>query len=84
MRQKNGGKRTPLDHELFQKYFFCTLILLKNNISFEKNNFNKYITFSFKEWVDKHPIGVLQQTIGFTNNINNFLIIYPKYNDLFL
>jgi exoribonuclease R len=44
----------------------------KNNISFEKNNFNKYITFSFKEWVDKHPIGVLQQTIGFTNNIHNF------------
>jgi len=44
----------------------------KNNISFEKNNLNKYITFSFKEWVDKHPIGVLQQTIGFTNNIHNF------------
>ena len=44
----------------------------RNNISFEKNNFNKYITFTFKEWVNKHPIGCLQQTIGVTNNINNF------------
>ena len=30
------------------------------------------VTFHFQEWNDKHPIGVLNQTLGPTDNIINF------------
>tara|TARA_Y100000389_G_scaffold92317_1_gene88988 strand:- start:1701 stop:3413 length:1713 start_codon:yes stop_codon:yes gene_type:complete len=40
--------------------------------SFDKNIKNKYITFQYKEWNDKHPVGILNQTLGPTDNIINF------------
>ena len=40
--------------------------------SFDKKIQNKYVTFQFQEWNDKHPIGVLNQTLGPTDNIINF------------
>jgi exoribonuclease R len=33
-------------------------------IGFNKNFKNKYVTFSFEKWLDKHPVGILTQTIG--------------------
>ena len=33
-------------------------------IGFNKNFKNKYVTFSFEKWEDKHPIGILSQTLG--------------------
>jgi exoribonuclease R len=33
-------------------------------IGFNKNYKNKYVTFSFGNWEDKHPVGVLTQTLG--------------------
>ena len=42
------------------------------DIYFNKNIINTYITFSFLNWNDKHPIGELKQTIGNVNEIINF------------
>ena len=33
-------------------------------IGFNKNFRNKYVTFSFEKWEDKHPLGILSQTLG--------------------
>ena len=33
-------------------------------IGFEKYQKNKYVLFTFYEWIDKHPIGKLVETIG--------------------
>lgn len=33
-------------------------------IGFEKSQKNKYVLFTFSEWIDKHPVGKLIETIG--------------------
>ena len=33
-------------------------------IWFNKNFKNKYVTFSFNKWVDKHPVAILTQSLG--------------------
>jgi len=40
--------------------------------SFHKNLVNYYVTFSFVEWNDKHPIGRLTNNIGSVDLLNNF------------
>ena len=42
------------------------------NMGFSKVFVNLYVTFQFKEWVDKHPVGVLSQTIGSVDVLENF------------
>ena len=42
------------------------------NIGFSKNNINKYVVFKFKIWEEKHPIGVLVQTLGDVTHLDNF------------
>lgn len=33
-------------------------------MGFEKSQKNKYVLFTFSEWIDKHPVGKLTETIG--------------------
>ena len=40
--------------------------------NFKKKIINKYVTFEFRHWNDKHPFGVITQTIGDINNLPNF------------
>jgi len=51
---------------------FLIPINVKKNINFEKQALNKYITFKFNNWNEKHPFGILCQTIGTTDNLINF------------
>ena len=51
---------------------FLIPINVKKNINFEKQPLNKYITFTFNNWNEKHPSGILCQTIGTTDNLINF------------
>lgn len=51
---------------------FLIPINMKKNINFEKQMTNKYVTFKFDNWNEKHPIGILCQTIGVTDNLFNF------------
>lgn len=38
---------------------------------FYKNEPNQYILFQFKEWTDKHPVGVIDRIIGSVNIVEN-------------
>jgi exoribonuclease R len=42
------------------------------NIGFSKVQINLYVTFSYVEWKDKHPIGLLNQVIGPVDVLDNF------------
>jgi exoribonuclease R len=42
------------------------------NVGFSKVFINLYVTFSYVEWNDKHPIGVLNQVIGSVDVLDNF------------
>jgi len=41
-------------------------------MGFIKKQKNKYITFKFNEWISKHPIGTITQTIGNVDVLENF------------
>jgi len=42
------------------------------NVGFSKVQINLYVTFSYVEWNDKHPIGLLNQVIGPVDVLDNF------------
>jgi len=42
------------------------------NVGFSKVFINLYVTFSYVEWNDKHPLGVLTQVIGPVDVLDNF------------
>lgn len=42
------------------------------NIGFNKKIVNKYVNFKFHRWDSKHPIGMLTQTIGDVDVLENF------------
>ena len=42
------------------------------NVGFSKVFINLYVTFSYVEWNDKHPLGVLNQVIGSVDVLDNF------------
>ena len=44
----------------------------ERNSSFNKKKVNNYVLFKFKEWTDKHPIGILINTIGPVQDIKAF------------
>jgi exoribonuclease R len=46
----------------------------KTNNKFNKNKINQYVTFAFLEWSDnqKHPYGILTNTIGPVDVLSNF------------
>ena len=48
------------------------LVPYKIKLGFNKNTKNKYIAFEFKEWNDKHPRGVIRQTLGDVDNLEHF------------
>ena len=43
-----------------------------NHVGFLKVFVNMYVTFSFAEWEDKHPHGILNQVIGSVDVLDNF------------
>ena len=43
---------------------------IKNN--FSKINNNKYVVFKFKDWNSKHPTGILKNTLGDVDILDNF------------
>jgi exoribonuclease R len=42
------------------------------NVGFSKVFVNLYVTFSYVEWSDKHPMGILSQVIGPVDVLDNF------------
>jgi exoribonuclease R len=48
------------------------LVAYDISVGFNKSYKNKYVTFSYHHWTDKHPIGVLSQTIGDVHDLPSF------------
>ena len=48
------------------------LVPYKIKLGFNKNTIYKYMVFEFKEWNDKHPRGVIRQTLGDVDNLEHF------------
>ena len=44
----------------------------EKTIGFYKSSKNKYVTFKYVHWDDKHPRGVLHSVIGNVDELNNF------------
>ena len=44
----------------------------ERNPSFNKKKVNNYVLFKFKEWIDKHPIGIISNTFGPVHDIKAF------------
>ncbi len=40
--------------------------------NFNKNKLNRYITFKFKSWSDKHPEGVMTNNLGCVEELNPY------------
>jgi len=69
-RSKNGKlfyRVIPDDTHL--PYF---LVPYELKVGFNKKYVNKYVTFKFKEWSNKHPTGLLQDTLGDVNILEVF------------
>lgn len=48
------------------------LIPYELRIGFSKNHMNKYVTFKFNNWEQKHPIGTLTESFGDVDNFSSF------------
>ena len=48
------------------------LVAYDISVGFNKNFKNKYVTFSYHHWTDKHPVGVLSQTLGDVYDLPSF------------
>ena len=47
-------------------------IIVELKIGFSKNIVNKYVVFKFEHWNDKHPRGILVNTLGNVDNLEAF------------
>ena len=54
------------------KHLPAFLIPYQVNVGFSKSLVNKYIVFRFDHWNDKHPHGVLMETLGDVDNLEVF------------
>jgi exoribonuclease R len=75
-RQKNTHKKFPkllykcVPDDIRLPHFLIPYEI--KHMGFSKVFSNLYITFSFQEWTDKHPLGILTQTIGPVEVLDNF------------
>jgi exoribonuclease R len=60
---------------------FCLIPYEINNLGFDKNIKNQFVTFKWKHWIEKHPIVSMVQLIGTVDDIKNYGIyqLYCKY-----
>ena len=54
------------------KRFPVFLVPYKIKPNFSKKLTNKYVTFEFRHWNNKHPFGVLTQTLGDVSDLSSF------------
>lgn len=54
------------------KYLPIFLVPYELKMGFSKNIINKYVVFKFQHWNEKHPQGVLVETLGDVNNLEVF------------
>jgi len=68
----NNKKRLYYKCIPYDSHLPIFLIPYEINMGFNKNFRNKYVTFHFDSWEDKHPHGILSQTIGDVDDLPSF------------
>jgi len=48
------------------------LVPYEPKLGFSKAMVNKYVVFKFHQWTDKHPQGIIEETLGDVDNIDAF------------
>ena len=52
----------------------CFLVPYEEKVNtFIKSKKNKYVTFSIREWKDKHPLGIIENVYGNTDNTEAYI-----------
>jgi len=70
--------RTPNKKKLYyscipyQKQLPIFLVPYEIQMGFHKNIQNKFVLFKFDHWIDKHPCGILIETIGDVNHLPHY------------
>jgi len=54
------------------KHMPSFLVPYEVKLGFSKVNKNKYVVFKFEHWEDKHPRGILVETVGDVDNLDAF------------
>ena len=54
------------------KHLPAFLIPYEQKVGFFKTQPNKYVVFRFDQWVDKHPHGILVETLGDVDKLDSF------------
>ena len=82
----NNKKRLLYKCKPFHPAYPHFLVPYEIPMGFRKNFRNKYVTFRFDDWVDKHPTGLLSQTIGDVDDLSAFyeyqLYCYHLHNPI--
>jgi exoribonuclease R len=66
------GKKMLYQCQPDDKHLPTFLVPYQEKIGFTKNPVNKYVTFEFLEWNDKHPRGKLTNSLGSVDELSNF------------
>ena len=53
-------------------------------VNFNKNIINKFVLFKYVEWTEKHPVGVIVNTIGDVTNLESFYEYQLHCKNLFI
>jgi exoribonuclease R len=56
----------------YNKHLPIFLVAFNLKIGFEKDQKNKYVIFKYENWDDKHPSGILTETLGDVNHLPAF------------
>ena len=70
---RSGNKRLLYKCIPDDKYLPSFLVPYDIKIGFQKKNINKYVVFKYDNWNEKHPKGILVNTLG---NVDNLEVFY--------
>lgn len=77
---KTYGRHSSKTNKLLYKcipddnHLPCFLVPYEEKVNtFIKSKKNKYVTFSIREWKDKHPLGIIENVYGNTDNTEAYI-----------
>lgn len=66
----------------FDKFLPSFLLPFQKPVSFSKHFSNRFVRFRFSHWEDRHPTGILLETIGHTDSLSAYIQYQLYANNL--
>ena len=66
----------------FDKFLPSFLLPFQKPVSFSKHFSNRFVRFRFSHWEDRHPTGILLETIGNTDSLSAYIQYQLYANNL--